>query len=221
MPENYTISPVQQADVDGVMTLLKRTFYLDEPLNAAVGLCENNASSPELDEYCTHSLTEGLSFKAVDDQGNIVGVMISGVIPLKEESNGNDLRSQARRCKSPKFQKILHILARREENARLWEKFPNDQTLVEVKVAATDPSWRRKGIMNNLLRETEKATTAKGIRLLRMDCSSYYSALSAERLGFTCYYSVKYSDIQLDGKPIIVPAAPHVDDRVYVKELTK
>ncbi|KAI5643305.1 hypothetical protein NE865_04723 [Phthorimaea operculella] len=257
MSQNYTISLVQQTDAEAVMTLLRRTFYIDEPLNAAVGLCDNNAPTPELDEYCTHSLLEGLSFKAVDDQGNIVGVMISGVVPLKEEANGNDLHSQAQRCKNPKFQRILHILARREENARLWEKFPKDQNAVEVMVAATDPSWRRKGIMINLLRETEKATLAKGIRLLRMDCSSHYSALSAEHLGFTCYYSCKkatlakgirllrmdcsshysalsaehlgftcyysckYTDIKLDGAPIILPAEPHVDDRVYVKQLTQ
>lgn len=52
-------------------------------MNKAVGLCENSTCT-ELEEYCTHSLNEGLSFKAVDKEGTIVGVIISGVRPLKE-----------------------------------------------------------------------------------------------------------------------------------------
>lgn len=74
---------------------------------------------------------------------------------ISQKDDGNDLLSQAKRCKNLKFQKILYILARREEYSRLWEKFPNDEKLVEIKVAATDPSWRRRGIMNLLVKETE------------------------------------------------------------------
>lgn len=66
---------------------------------------------------------------------------------------------------------------------------------------------------------SRKAVQQRGIRLVRMDCSSAYSAKSAERLGFTCMYSAKYTDIKLDGRPLIVPETPHVDDRVYIKAL--
>jgi hypothetical protein len=65
---------------------ISRTFYVDEPLNDAVQLWSEDSPCVELDEYCTHSLLEGLSFKAVDKHGNIVGVTISGVIPLNEVS---------------------------------------------------------------------------------------------------------------------------------------
>lgn len=214
----YTVEPVENDDVHDIMRLLERTFYIDEPLNQAVALCETEKCA-ELDEYCMHSMLEGLSFKAVDGEGNIVGVMISGICPLKEDDNGNDLLSQAERCTNKKFQKILYILARREVGAKLWEKFPEDTNCVEVKVAATDPGWRRKGIMNVLVAATEKATAEKGIRLLRMDTSSAYSAMSAERLDFTCCYKALYTDLLLDGRPLIVPEPPHVDDRVYIKIL--
>ncbi|XP_072930969.1 arylalkylamine N-acetyltransferase 1-like isoform X1 [Epargyreus clarus] len=216
----YSIVPVQEKDADDVMKLLKRTFFLDEPLNKAVGLCSSETDPcPELEEYYSHSLMEGLSFKAIDHEENIVGVMISGVYPLKEDENGNDLLSQALKCQNPKFQKILHILARTETGARLWERFPHEETMVEVKVAATDQRWRRKGIMNALLKATEKATLQRRIRLIRMDTSSAYSAMSAERHGYTCVYSALYRDIKLDGQPLIVPEPPHNEDRVYVKML--
>ncbi|XP_050344459.1 uncharacterized protein LOC126769628 [Nymphalis io] len=216
----YNISPITADDVESVMKLVKRTFYIDEPLNRAVGLCTSDTDQcQELDEYCTSSLLEGISFKATDDTGNVIGAMINGVCPLKEDENGNDLLSQAQRCTNPKFQKILYILARRESGARLWEKFPHDQKLVEVKVAATDHNWRRKGIMNTLTEETEKAVRTLGIRLVRLDTSSAYSAMTAEKYGYTCYYKALYRDIKMDGKPLIVPEPPHLEDCVYVKEL--
>ncbi|XP_026752553.1 arylalkylamine N-acetyltransferase 1-like [Galleria mellonella] len=219
MAQSYRVAPVCAEDVPDVMKLLKKTFYIDEPLNEAVELCDENGICPELDEYCTHSLLEGLSFKAIDQDDNIVGVIINGVSPLKEEDNGNDLLSQARRCQNPKFQKILYILARREEVSRLWEKFPQEQRLVEVKVAATDQNWRKRGIMNALVKETEKITEQKGIRLLRMDTSSAYSAMSAERLGFMCVYQALYSEIKRDDQPLIVPKSPHLYDKVFIKKL--
>lgn len=43
----------------------------------------------------------------------------------------------------------------RNEGAKLWEKYPNEQRLVDIKVASTDKSWRRKGIMNRLVEETQ------------------------------------------------------------------
>ncbi|KAL0878958.1 hypothetical protein ABMA27_003948 [Loxostege sticticalis] len=223
MPPNgdktYTIHPVVKEDVDSVMDLLKRTFYIHEPLNEAVELWSENSPCAELDEYCSHALLEGLSFKAVDPEGNIVGVTISGVCSLKEEE-ANNLVSHAKACKNPKFQKILYILAAREEGTKLWERYPSEQKLVEVKVAATDPNWTRLGIMNKLVQETEKATKQLGIRILRLDTSSAYSAKSAERQGFTCIYSVPYTEIKKDGVPLIVPKPPHVDDRVYIKLLS-
>ncbi|XP_064073151.1 uncharacterized protein LOC113399137 [Vanessa tameamea] len=216
----YNISLITEEDAESVMKLIKRTFYIDEPLNRAVGLCTSETDScPELDEYCTGSLLEGLSFKATDAEGNVIGAMINGVCPVKEDDNGNDLLSQAQRCTNPKFQKILYILARRESGAKLWEKFPHDHKLVEVKIAATDHNWRRKGIMNALTEETEKAVRTRGIRLIRLDTSSAYSAMTAEKYGYTSYYKVLYRDIKMDGKPLIVPEPPHLEDSVYVKEL--
>ncbi|GBP22242.1 Histone-lysine N-methyltransferase SETMAR [Eumeta japonica] len=124
----------------------------------------------------------------------------------------NKLLEAAKTCPNKNFQKILYVLARRERHAKLWEKFPNE-SIVEVKVAATDSSWQKKGLMKALVEKTEVAVRARGLRVLRMDTSSYYSALCAERLGFRCEYSAAYRDIQLDGQLILVPEPPHNDDR--------
>ncbi|RVE51339.1 hypothetical protein evm_004019 [Chilo suppressalis] len=215
---SYTIQPVTKDDVEKIIALLKKTFYVDEPLNEAVELWNENQPCEELDEYCVSSLLKGYSFKAVDKQGNIVGAMISGVCNISEDTVEAALK-EAEQCKNPKFQRILYILAKREEGARLWEKFPKENELVEIKVAATDPKWRRRGIMNKLVAETEKLLKERKIRVLRLDTSSAYSAMSAERMGFTCVYRARYRDLKKDGQPLVLPKEPHIEDCVYVKEL--
>lgn len=54
-------------------------------MNQAIGLC-NDGPCAELDDYCRQCLPEGLSFKAVDKDGKVVGVMINGKCPLEEVS---------------------------------------------------------------------------------------------------------------------------------------
>ncbi|XP_041981167.1 uncharacterized protein LOC121734644 [Aricia agestis] len=220
MSAQYTISAVEPGDDGSIMKLLRKTFYVDEPLNQAVGLISSETDTcAELDEYCTHALHEGMSFKATDNEGNIVGVIINGVYPLAEDTNGNDLLSQAQKCPNPKFQKILYILAKRESGARLAEQYPEDKHVVEVKVTATDTKWRRKGIMKALIETSEKVIKERGYRLIRLDTSSAYSAMSAERLGYTCKYRALYRDLKMDGQPLIVPEPPHLEDCVFIKEL--
>ncbi|XP_014362334.2 arylalkylamine N-acetyltransferase 1 [Papilio machaon] len=213
----FTVKPLLMEDREEVLKLLKRTFFVDEPLNKKIQLCPTGECA-ELEEFCMSPLHEGLSFKAVDNKGKIVGVLINETCPLNDRI-GITLFERAEASKDPKFKKILYILAKREEGSRLWEKFPNDDKLVEFKVAATDPDWRNKGILVALVEETEKLLRQRGVRLARLDSSSEFSARAAERNDFTCYYKARYTDIKMAGEPLIVPDPPHVYDRVFVKEL--
>ncbi|CAH0755406.1 unnamed protein product [Diatraea saccharalis] len=187
-------------------------------MNEAIQTWTESSPCEELDEYCKKGLLKGLSFKAVDKQGNIVGVSISGATSLNENAD-KILLEEADHCKNPKFQKILYIIAKREEGAKLWERFPQDKEHVEVFVTATDPNWRKRGIMNKLIAETERQCKQKNLRILRLDTSSAYSAMSAERLGFICVYKAFYKDLKKDGQPLIIPKEPHVADSVYIKTL--
>lgn len=216
----YTIKPLDNKDQDEAMIFLKRTFYVDEPMNRAVGiLSEPNDTHPWLDTFTEQALCQGLSFKAIDGNGRIIALVVNGIDPLKEPDDGTDVLSLAKRCPDPKFQKILYVIAAANEEAKLWEKYPKEERLMEIKIAATDLHWRKRGIMNELVIESEKKAKELGINLLRMDTSSAYSAKSAENCGFTCVYEKAYKDIKLDGKPIIVPEPPHSYDRIYTKVL--
>ncbi|VVC92356.1 unnamed protein product [Leptidea sinapis] len=289
----FKVERIVEADTENVMKLLRRTFFIDEPLNKAIGLCEPDGC-PELEDYCLKTLP-GLSHKALDEDGNIVGVLINGVTPVAED---HELKILLENCKNPKFKKVLQILVLRDKEARIWEKypqekdmlevkiaatapearnrgpggdcpelehmcrnalpglsfkavdaqgnivgvlingitpkqfleyrennaaiwkqFPNDSQFFEIKVAATDPNWRNKGIMNVLVASAEELAKKEGVRLVRLDASSDYSAKAALKLGFKIIYTKPFNEIIVDGKPLIVPDPPHIVDRVFVKEL--
>lgn len=63
--------------------------------------------------------------------------------------------TSAQNCEDKKLQKLLYILAQRIEGAKLWEKYPNNERLVDIDVTSTDPAWTRRGIMNALVKQTE------------------------------------------------------------------
>lgn len=50
---------------------------------------------------------------------------------------------------------------------------------------------------------------------MRMDTTSAYSALAAERLGYRKVYEVAYADLPYAPQP----EAPHLLAKVYVKEI--
>ncbi|CAH3979523.1 uncharacterized protein LOC123714453 [Pieris brassicae] len=207
----FTIQRVEEADTEEVMKLLRRTFFVHEPLNNKVGYCKSESDECiDLDRYCRHCLP-GISFKAVDIDGNIIGVLINDVSSVKDPLDFDMILNMT---VSPAFKKILNMLKIRESGAKLSEKYPNDEKLLEIKLAATDANWRNKGVMNELMQETEKAVKELGMRLIRIDTSSAYSAKSAEKMGFTCVYQRAFSDIN-----IIIPDPPHLYDRVFIKEM--
>ncbi|XP_050677534.1 arylalkylamine N-acetyltransferase 1-like [Leptidea sinapis] len=210
----FKVERIVEVDTENVMKLLRRTFFIDEPLNKAIGLCEPDGC-PELEDYCLKTLP-GLSHKALDEDGNIVGVLINGVTPVAED---HELKILLENCKNPKFKKVLQILVLRDKEARIWEKYPQEKDMLEVKIAATAPEARNRGVMTILTHEAEKTAKENGIKLIRMDTSSAYSSSTAERLGFTCLYSKPYAEILLDGNPVILPDPPHVNDKVFVKQL--
>lgn len=56
-----------------------------------------------------------------------------------------------------------------------------------------------------------------GIRMVRVDCTSHFSALAVSRLGFHCIYTLNYSDhLNNAGEPVFEPPPPHTCVKTYV-----
>lgn len=57
--------------------------------------------------------------------------------------------------------------------------------------------------------------------MIKVDCSSYYSAKAVSRLGFKSIYSLPYAEyVDSDGNPIFKPEDPHTCATTYILPLT-
>jgi hypothetical protein len=56
---SYNITPITDNYVPAIISLLKNSFFLDEPLNKSIGLTEEIRSVIQLEEYCKTYLLTG------------------------------------------------------------------------------------------------------------------------------------------------------------------
>ncbi|KAG8338605.1 hypothetical protein J6590_000277 [Homalodisca vitripennis] len=64
---------------------------------------------------------------------------------------------------------------------------------------------------------TKNLAKELNIPLVRVDCTSHFSAKAVARLGFDCVYTLPYSEhLDSDGYPVFTPELPHTCVKTYV-----
>ncbi|XP_071440882.1 arylalkylamine N-acetyltransferase 1-like isoform X2 [Hetaerina americana] len=241
---SYEIVPVQPEDHDKVMAFLRRTFFVDEPLNIAIGLLEGQPTCPEdgrpscraLEAHCREALSHNLSLMAVDtEKGNVVGVTLNAE---SAPEGSAELSTEAMLCPDPKFRRILNLMVHIEKECKVFQRFGVER-LLEMRILSVDGEWRGKGIATALIRQTLEQTKELGYPLFRVDCTSAFSAKAMERVGLKRIYTLKYEDYleEEEGdayengiidtgakdmkkrKPVFKPAPPHYGVTAFVKEI--
>jgi len=88
-------------------------------------------------------------------------------------------------------------------------------------ILSVDNKCRGQGIATALLRSSVDLASTLNIPLVRVDCSSKFTAMAVAKLGLQPVYHLKYSSYQpadLDHAPFN-PAYPHDEVASYVKRL--
>ncbi|XP_067011556.2 arylalkylamine N-acetyltransferase 1 isoform X2 [Anabrus simplex] len=217
--QDYSIVQLTKADSTKTLTFLRKFFFRDEPLNIAVKLLGEDGKDmcPELDSFCLKSLEEPYSLAAVSPSGELIGVCLNGV---HEPGHMDQIEANADACPNSKFRKILKLLATVEKRADLFNRFPDVDKLMEVRVLSVDGAHRGRGIATALLNKTRDVAKKEGFPMVRVDCSSHFTALAVLRLGFECVLRMPYKEYQgEDGKPVMVPAMPHEAVTTYIYRL--
>ncbi|XP_050344449.1 arylalkylamine N-acetyltransferase 1 isoform X2 [Nymphalis io] len=213
MAASYTLRKLTSKDKEPVIDFLRRFFFRDEPLNLTINLLETPESRClELEDYASSTLGDGASVAAVDENGDFVGMVINGIVKREEI----DYTDKSEDCPNPKFRRILKLLGHLDREARIWDKLPQScHTVVEIRIASTHSDWRGRGLMRVLCEETERIAKELGAGALRMDTTSAFSAAAAERLKYKKVYGLFYSEVPYAPHP----EAPHLEGRVYLKEI--
>jgi len=215
---DYTIVHVTPDDTEKVLEHLRRFFFREEPLNVCVKLLGENGDEDchELEEYCSQSIPEGLSLMAVSACGTVVGVVLNG---SHEPGHLEETETLADSCPHPRFRKILQLLAAVDRGSDVFGKFPDVDKLVEVRIVSVDSAMRGRGIAKALLEKSTELAKQRGYTLIRVDCTSHFSALAVARLGFECVFQMQYEDYRRNGETVFHPESPHKQVTTYVRRL--
>ena len=76
-------------------------------------------------------------------------------------------------------------------------------------------------IPNTRFCDSSEIARDNGIKIMRVDCTSHYSARAIAKLGFQCIYTLKYEDYKVNGEVVFKPKHPHNEVKIYLQLVGK
>ncbi|KDR23746.1 dopamine N-acetyltransferase-like isoform X2 [Zootermopsis nevadensis] len=216
--QDYKIVPVTLKDVEKVLEHLRRFFFREEPLNVCINLLgeRGDEKCQELENYCIQTIPEGLSLMAVTPSDKVVGVILNG---SHEPGHLDEMQRNADNCPHARFRKILQLLVAVDRGSDVFSKFPDVDKLFEVRIVSVDSALRGQGIAKALIEKSRELAKDQKFPLIRVDCTSHFSARAVARLGFECVFTLRYEDHCHNGEPVFRPEIPHNQVATYVLRL--
>ncbi|EDW85661.1 uncharacterized protein Dwil_GK23036, isoform A [Drosophila willistoni] len=209
----YTIELVTPEDADAVIAMLKKFFFKDEPLNTFLDLGE----CKELEKFSLKPIKDNCSYKAVNKNGEIIGVFLNGLMRRPAPSDVPEKAGDS--CEHPKFKKILTLFDHLDTQFSIFDLYPNENLILDGKILSVDTNYRGLGIAGRLTQRAYEYMQENKINVYHVLCSSHFSARVMEKLGFHEVFNMKFSDYKPNGQVVFKPDLPHVAMRTMIKEL--
>ncbi|VVC43656.1 Hypothetical protein CINCED_3A007826 [Cinara cedri] len=215
----FSVLPTTAEDKQDVIAFLRKFFFRDEPLILGIDMLEDIDSLEKLETYCYNFVDNGLAFKAVSPNGDIVGIVLNS-LTVRNDNNEEKIEDENGPDDNTKFKTIGTFLDKVEREADVFTKYPNVDRLIDIKIISVDESCRGQGICKALIDKTKELALENECNMVYVECSSYYSAKAAERLGFECIYTLYFRDyVDENGEIIFKTPPPHDSSKVYVLNL--
>ncbi|XP_031625920.1 dopamine N-acetyltransferase-like [Contarinia nasturtii] len=211
--EEIRIEDILEEDTDDVFKMLRTFFYKDEPINHYIEL----GVSAELDSYTQKALVDKCSFKAVNAHGEIIGVIVNAI--AKKPNPNDPIHSYSAGCKDPKFKKILMLFDYIDEQFNTFKLYPDIATYLDVAILSVNANYRGYGVAGMLMEKTLKYMRENEIKVVRVLCTSFYSARVCEKTGFKKVYNLPYADYKVDGVTVFKPEKPHEAVQILTQEI--
>lgn len=116
---------------------------------------------------------------------------------------------------------IYGILNFMEQKADIFSRYSDIQRYVDGATLSVDPNYRSHGIATQMFQRLIELCKEKELPVLKVFCSSLYTAKLCERLGMTKVYETPFADVKLDGLPPFDVWEPHTFARNYSIDLRK
>lgn len=102
---------------------------------------------------------------------------------------------------------------------KLFDEYPEFDRALDGKILSVNDQYRGLGIAKQLTQRSIEYMQEHRIPLYHILCSSEYSAMVCARLGFTEKFVLPYIDYVVNGENPLLPTAPHVATKIYVKKI--
>ncbi|KAM3958807.1 LOW QUALITY PROTEIN: arylalkylamine N-acetyltransferase-like 7 [Aphomia sociella] len=211
MTRYVTITPEMS---DAVLQHLRDSFFADEPLNKAVGLCERGQSHAALERLCAATMIDGLSVAAMEDD-TVLGVALNGILPGDIEQSIEKIQQSS----DEKYNKIFTILYTVSRDLDLFGTFDVNRIL-ECRIISVSDQARGRGLAKELMRRSIEIAKEQRFKLFKVDATGAYSQRICSSLGLRVLHKIRYCEYCDDtGTPIFEVSPPHDSLSVMVLEI--
>lgn len=230
--DNITISILPKEDEDEAIKHLKENFVKDAPVANYLKLSD----SPGFDEFFKEIFKISVSYKAVNREGSIVGVLINRIV-LKDVSSSIQLYSFSSNYYKQTLQKPLQLpedfFKDKDETfcnyiglavnidciVNIFHLYPNINSYLEDFILSVDRNYRGMGIATKLIEKTFEFAEANELSVIRIDCTSYFTYKICLALGFHKIAEIPFKSIKAGKIDSLSIPEPHTMLYVAVKKL--
>lgn len=213
-------------DRNDIVEFVNEHFVPYEPINKAIGLCQEGYRMPYFDKWVEDSLVSpGVVALVAEhkESDELLGVVIN-VIHTKDEDKDKAVQKEEEekdlaRCRRPpaKFLSVLAFLEHLGHDIDVAERYGADRWS-DVMLVAGRVDRRVPGLGTELIkRSLDMAEERENIKVQVGCATSHFTGRIFERLGFSLVKSIKYEDYKIDGVVVFPPEPPHLEAKFFVK----
>lgn len=227
---SYTIKLAEPHQLPDVLQIMRDNFYHDETMFKS--LCSSASVSESerirIDEYFDGTIEAAFSTSpcivAVDDEtSQVVGVNITASSGNPKTGNKTDGLATIFSSKisiPPLVEKYIEYLSKFNDEAKLFDKFPNARAVWEFYAIAIDKSHRKLGLASDLMNVGIAFAREAQVALVFGVFTSVYSKKSAEKVGMRTIMEFDLSSYKdATGTTIFKDTEPHNIVSVMVLEI--
>lgn len=192
MLDNFEFFMIKPIHYDEVIEHLKDNFFYDEPLNRAVGLCqEKGEGHPELEKHSLATLSDGVSVAVSNSKGEIVGVCLNGFLHPGDTVKAREALDN---CQDERFRKIFTLLYEQNLKFDLFEMLNVDR-IFEYRILSVDNNYRGQGLAKKLIQKSEEVARKYHCKVVKGDATAVGSLAICLSQGLKPIEEIVYKDI--------------------------
>lgn len=193
-----------------VLDFLRVNFHPNEPLNRSIDLMSFPQDVTTLDVLYKNCFPHGASVVALDENGNLVGVLLNDILKRNADEHTDAEGEDPNWNPTPRYAKFLDLIPQIAKDMRLFEKYPKVDAILDHAILSVGDGWQGDGI-SQILVDYANSVIAKKFNcgLSFVICSSYFSARVFEKCGYKEIWSKKFRDYQENGNILFPTESPH------------